>query len=320
MSHAGALPPAPLYIGPDQAPSGPAAFWLRTGDGLRLRAVLMARGARGTVILLPGRGEFIEKYAHVASKLADNGYGVLALDWRGQGLSQRLASDPRLGHVEDFAAYQLDLAALRVAADTLELAQPHLLLAHSMGGCIGLRALCSGAWPEVTAAAFSAPMWGLPLNGLTGLGARALGRVAHLAGGADRAVPGDPDAYDLRTIPFETNEFTTDRAMFDRMQALARAHPELCIAAPSLGWLAAALREMRALARLPSPEIPALVALGSREAIVDPEAIAARVSIWPGARLLRIEGGAHELMMESPARREEFLAAVCALFDRGIRR
>ena len=39
------------------------------------------------------------------------------------------------------------------------LPEPYYLMAHSMGGCIGLRALMRGA--PVKAAAFSAPMWGI---------------------------------------------------------------------------------------------------------------------------------------------------------------
>ena len=45
---------------------------------------------RGTVVLLTGRGEFIEKYAtEVVGELLERGFAVVALDWRGQGLSDR---------------------------------------------------------------------------------------------------------------------------------------------------------------------------------------------------------------------------------------
>lgn len=308
------LPPAPLHLTRSAGDRGAAAFWLTTTDGLRLRAAKLAQGSRGTVMLLNGRAEFIEKYAHVAAHMAAQDYSVLTLDWRGQGLSQRLAPDPRLGHVADFAEYQLDLSALRAAAVTLGLARPHLVLAHSMGGCIALRALCT-SWPEAAAVAFSAPMWELPLGRMTGLTARTLGRAAQLAGRATQPVPGRSDAYDPSTTPFDLNELTTDRGMFEHMQATLRAYPKLCVAAPTLGWLAAALRETRALSRLPAPALPAIAAVGTRETIVAPEAITARIAHWPGARLLRIDGAAHELMMESPALRDQFLNAACSLFD-----
>src|SRR5882672_10721772 len=52
------------------------AFWNPTGP------------PRGTVVLMPGRGEFLEKYATEAvGDLLHRGYAVTSMDWRGQGLS-----------------------------------------------------------------------------------------------------------------------------------------------------------------------------------------------------------------------------------------
>ena len=43
----------------------------------------------GTVILLTGRREFMEKYADIIAELNQRGFDVYSLDWRGQGLSGR---------------------------------------------------------------------------------------------------------------------------------------------------------------------------------------------------------------------------------------
>ncbi|MGY6411455.1 MAG: alpha/beta fold hydrolase [Alkalilacustris sp.] len=306
-------------------PEGGRAFWLRTADGVRLRAGLWAEGRRGTVLLFPGRTEVVEKYGTVAADLAAAGWGVLTLDWRGQGLSDRLGPDPALGHVRRFAEYQADTAALVAAAGSLGLARPWMALAHSMGGCIALRALVGQgrtgqgrrvqASLPVSAVAFSAPMWGLPL----GRGVRLVLRASRLAlqlGRRDgRAVPGERDDFALATASFDDNFLTTDRAEFDRMQAQVRRHPELALGAPTLGWLAAALDEMAALARLPSPSLPAFAGVGGREKIVAPDAIATRMAGWQGGRHEVFPGAEHELMMEAPTRRRHFLQVACALFD-----
>ena len=75
-------------------------------DGVRLRYGLFAAVARplkGTVILLAGRNECIEKYFETARKLSERGFATAILDWRGQGGSGRLLRDPQRGHVNSFA-------------------------------------------------------------------------------------------------------------------------------------------------------------------------------------------------------------------------
>ena len=309
---------APLFAEGAGGPEGGRAFWLRTADGVRLRAGLWAEGQRGTVLLFPGRTEVVEKYGLVAADLAAAGWGVLTLDWRGQGLSDRLGPDPALGHVWRFAEYQADVAALLAAAEELGLARPWMMLAHSMGGCIGLRALTGRAPLPVAAVAFSAPMWGLPLGRGLGLALRASGFALRLGRRDGVAVPGDRDDLALATASFDDNFLTTDRAQFDRMQAQVHRHPELALGAPTLGWLVAALDEMAALAGLPAPAVPAYAGVGGREKIVAPDAIARRMAAWSGGRHEVYPGAEHELMMEAPARRRRFLHAACALFDAAV--
>lgn len=137
------FPAAPLHRLPDEPDSRGQAFWVTTSDGLRLRLGLWqpAGTARGTVLLFQGRTEYLEKYSPIAAWLAAQGLAVIAPDWRGQGLSDRLLADPRPGHIGDFADYRADVAAVVSAAESLALPRPWQLLAHSMGGCIGLAAL-----------------------------------------------------------------------------------------------------------------------------------------------------------------------------------
>ena len=288
------------------------AVWLVASDGVRLRAGHWPGSGRGTVLLLPGRTEVLEKYAEVAATLGGEGWAVLSLDWRGQGLSTRTCRDPGLGHVAQFDDYQRDIAALLSAAAGMQAARPWVMLAHSMGGCIGLRTLIHGA--PVAAAAFCAPMWGLPLGRAVRLVLQGVALAGGWRGQAERAVPGERSDFALATARFDDNFLTTDRAQFDRMQAQVRAHPELALGAPTLGWLAAAVAETARLAQGPAPTIPALAAVGSLEKIVDTAAVAARMQDWPGGRFLSVPGGEHELMMEAPARRRCFLDAALALF------
>lgn len=307
---------APFHAALAKGPEDGFAEWLTAADGRRIRAgVWGAAQARagavaGTVFLFPGRTEYVEKYGLTAAGLLARGYATLTVDWRGQGLASRVLADPVPGHVGDFAEFQQDVQALIRFAEAKDLPRPWYLLAHSMGGCIGLRTLM-GSHP-FRAAAFSAPMWGIALPGPNRLVAEASSWLAtRLGAGARYAPMTGPKAY-VTSAPFEGNTLTTDRAMWDYMGDHLRAEPALHLGGPTLAWLRAALDEGRALARLPSPDLAVHVGLGSNERIVDPAAIHDRMARWPGGQLQLYPGAEHELLMERG--REAYLDAVTALF------
>ena len=305
---------APFHAEVADAPGEARSSWVAAPDGVRLRVTLLARGASGTVLLFPGRTEYAEKYGPVARHLGAAGLSVLTIDWRGQGLSARLLANAEIGHVVAFADYQRDVAALVGAADALGLPGPRHLLAHSMGGAIGLRALMDGL--PAASAAFSAPMWGLVMGAGLRPVARALGWASRPFGLSSRYAPGTGPASYADAAPFEGNLLTTDREAYAFMRAQVAAHPALALGGPSLQWLHEALLEEVALARRPSPAVACLCGLGSEEGIVSASVIRERMGRWPGGRLALHEGARHELMMERPAIREAFLGAVVDLFAR----
>jgi lysophospholipase len=305
---------APYLAAPPDAPEDGRALWLRAADGVRIRAVLWPQGGRGTVLILPGRTEHAEKHTRTAAGLAARGFAAAALDWRGQGLADRALADPRRGHVGSFAEYGRDLAALRGAVEAAGLPRPLYLLAHSMGGAIGLRALIEGL--AVRAAVFSAPMWGIRVpGGLAGLWA-GVARAAVAAGLGGRYAPHPatgPVCY-AASAAFADNVLTSDPEAFAWMQAQLRDTPALQLGGPTFGWLAAALGECRTLSRLASPPVPCLAALGTHERVIDAAAVRARMARWPGGRLLSFAGAEHELCLEIPPVRAAFLDAAAAHF------
>ena len=98
---------APLYDEIADGPAGGVAAWVGTADGLTIRVAHWGAGApNGTVLLFPGRTEYVEKYGIIAHELGARGYAMATVDWRGQGLSGRLHPKPELGHVGAFRDYQ----------------------------------------------------------------------------------------------------------------------------------------------------------------------------------------------------------------------
>lgn len=287
---------------------GPEAqtHWIKAKDGVRLRVgtwIADVQPPKGSLLLFPGRTEYIEKYAPVAGDMSAHGISTIAIDWRGQGLSDRLLSDPLPGHVGRFSDYHLDVTAMLDHARALDLPQPWYMLGHSMGGCIALRAVMEDA--PVKAVVFSGPMWGISTNPFLRPVMWGLSWISRYLGFSQRYPPTTtgPVPYPLAE-PFATNSLTRDAAMYQLMRDQFTARPELKVGAPTLNWLYESISECLRLSRRPSPALPCLTIMGSNEAIVEQSRIRSRMANWPGGTLHVEPSGRHELMMEDMATRK----------------
>jgi lysophospholipase len=303
---------APLHADLAEGPTGGEAFWLTTADGVRIRAGVWPSGARGTVLLYPGRTEYVEKYGRTAADLGRRGYACVVIDWRGQGLADRLLADRMMGHVGAFRDYQHDVQAVLTLARGLGLPEPYYVLAHSMGGAIALRSLIDGL--PVKAAAFSAPMWGISMAAWLRPFAQPMATLASLLGQAHRFAPSTSAKSYVAEAGFGGNVLTTDPEMWHYMKRQVTQRPELALAGPSLAWLQTALAECHTLSLAPAPACPALTAIGTAEKVVDVAPIHLQMARWRGGQLVMFPGAEHEIPMETPAHRTRFFDLVADLY------
>lgn len=236
-------------IAENPAPPGWTLHEVTAGDGVKLRAAVWPAttpAPRGTILVCTGRTEFIEKYFEFVGEILARGYAAICFDWRGQGLSQRIAADRTAGHVGRFSDYDLDLDAV-VAQLLPALPKPWVLFGHSMGGHIALRHLA--AHPETFARAFlSAPMLKAWMPALLRLVSVPLAGAMRRLGRGEGFTPGGKGNDGLAT-PFEQNRVTTDRRRYERNNAILRADPDLAICGPTWGWASEAFAAMRAMRR-----------------------------------------------------------------------
>jgi lysophospholipase len=294
----------------NRAPAGAVCSAIITDDGVQLRTVTVPlENARGTVLILGGRAEYVERYFETMRDLQARGFAVVAFDWRGQGGSQRLRPDRNRGYVRHFRDYTRDLESVLKQCVLGKLPAPLHALAHSTGGLILLNRLQTPS-PFVKAVVTAALVdvnyksWPKPV-------ARIITKLMHYSGLGWAYLPG------LRRLPFKRNEFegnplTSDHGRWNRDLSILEQHPELAIGGPTFSWFKGALDYIDDLndwsAKLPTT-CPVLLICADEERVVHPRAARAFADKVPGVSYIEIEDAKHEILMERSAIRKQFWSA-----------
>lgn len=267
---------------------------------------------RGTVLILPGRVEFIEKYAtEVVGELLSRGFAVVALDWRGQGLSDRPLPDREKGHIDRFETYLTDLHLFLDTVVRPRLSRPILALCHSMGGHIFLRSLSVNGGAPFAAAILTAPMMGLKHQKLL----RNVLRITPPFRTLDRRYLYGTGHFDPTKYPFEGNVLTHDERRFGFTERWFTADPRLALGGPTIGWCRQALRSI-AVAQAPGVleriDLRILLVSAAQDELVDPASHGPVAARLPKGELVTVAGARHEVMME----RDDIRVQFWATFDR----
>lgn len=286
-----------------------------TPDAVALRhAHWKARRApyKGTVILLQGRAEYIEKQYETATDLTGLGFDVVAFDFRGQGGSGRMLHDGKRGYVDSFDQYVIDLDTIMKEVALPDCRPPYFILAHSTGSLVALVAspvlgnriqrmvLCS---PLIRFG--SVPIGQSVTKYLSGF--------LSVFGFGEVYMTGGPDTSGNRS--FVDNRLTSDMKRFERNRDFALQHPELAIGGPTAAWVFAACQAMD---RVSDPDfisdlhIPTMLVTAGQDRVVSNEAAEMFGRAMRSGRAIAIDGARHELLQERDIYRQQLLAAFCA--------
>jgi lysophospholipase len=217
-------------------------------DGWPLRSIIWCPAdAREMIVLLNGRGDFIEKYAEFITTFVHKGYGVAAMDWRGQGLSGEVTVPPRRTHIEDFGLWLDDAQQWINKILTVHYAMPLKLVAHSMGSHLALRLMHDrpGLFER---AVLMAPMLALQTHPFSNKFSRRVANLAVEMGQGERFCFGQLPYSALFSGSLRMGRLTSDKARFDQEGAAIAANPALAIGGASFGWLKAAFQSCAILA------------------------------------------------------------------------
>lgn len=303
----------PLKNMPDYpAPDGAIAGKAKTSDGHELRHARWKASVYpglGTVLLLQGRGEYIEKQYETITDLRERGFDVLCFDWRGQGGSTRLLENERAGYVDDFDQYVLDFDTILNDVALPDCKAPFYILAHSTGALVALLAAPDFA-NRIRRMVLTSPLLGFGKIPVSQAVTKYIAGALCTFGMGEVYLPGGVTYPENR--PFTGNRLTSDIERFSRNAKFMEAFQELTIGGPTAAWVYAACRAME---RVHDPDfysritIPALLIAAGNDQVVSNQAIEDLGRRLRSGSTLTIQGAKHEILQERDIFREQLLAA-----------
>lgn len=303
-----------LHNTPDNpAPENAITGFFDTHDKKKLRYAIFRADvtrAKGTVILLQGRNETIEKYYETIRDLTATGLWVATFDWRGQGGSERLQRNPLPGYVRRFSDYERDLEQFLEEIVLPDARLPFFIVAHSTGGLIALSAAPRMA-NRIERMALTSPFIGLKDDRFDQAGLGMIARVACLMGLGGVA----PSGSRRSNQDFSNNALTSDAERFRRNRAIYDVCPEFTLGGPSFRWISESLKTIASVHRsshLASIKIPTLLLGAGNDSIVPHHMLEDLASRFRASELVTINYAKHELFQEADIYREQTMAAIKA--------
>ncbi len=306
---------APIFTtDANPAPAGEVGY-IKAADGLRLRAGFFpAKKPKAVMLLLTGYNEFLEKYFEVIDNFTARNYHIGIIEWRGQGLSDKLSRELKRANIIRFDDFLLDMDAAYQQLIKPHDRLPHVVLAHSMGGLITTR-YQSHYNRGFTGIAQSAPFYGLgiKLPPPAKLFLFAYYQILQAtADKGDRWNIFDPPSADLTSI----NRITLDETRWQRLQNLVALNDHFHFHRPSLRWLVQILKTLahtqkQSLAHIKTPYF---IGTASDDLLVSNQATENIIQKLPHTQHKRYTPAYHELLMETDPIRNQFMDDVDDFF------
>jgi lysophospholipase len=305
--------PTLAVVPSNPVPEGVHVGMFETSDKIKLRYATFPKGAgaaRGTICLVQGRTEFIEKYFETIANFQSRGFAVGTFDWRGQGGSQRLIRNPRYGFVDHFDDYWTDLKSFHGSILLPDCPPPYYLVGHSMGGLVCLYAGMRDRM-MFERIFLSSPMIALDRQPLSMSGMAAVCDALSFAG-LGRMPVGRRADKPPSEANFAGNPVTSDLTRYMRMVDVLNARRDLEITTPTVRWSAAAFHAMARAGRDDFPgaiKIPVMMLAAARDEVVSRSSIEALGLRMRTGRHAVIAAARHELFMENDMIRGQVFAA-----------
>lgn len=263
------------------------------------------------ILISSGRTEAAIKYKELIFDLYNNGYSVYINDHRGQGLSGRMTADPDMGFIDSFQFYIDDMKIFYDNFISIGNHNKKFLLAHSMGGAIGMTYL--EQYPnDFNAAAFSSPMLGL---------------ISPTCEATELLVTEKPEyalgqsKYHDDKLEFENNILTGSEIRYDRMNIAFANESNARLGGATYQWVHKSCLQFNYInENITHIKTPFILFSAENERIVD---VAAHQTFIEEANKLNkaceaylVTNAKHELLIESDEQRIETINKIFEYYNK----
>ncbi|WP_297002545.1 MULTISPECIES: alpha/beta fold hydrolase [unclassified Thalassospira] len=295
---------------------------LETPDGIKLRfGVQTPENAGQHILILQGRGEYIERYQETADELAARGFGCVTFDFRGHGGSSRETDDPVMGYIRDVAHYIADTDHVIEHVKQAHGIECPCVLTHSTGGLVAMTMMLDqpGLWEN---AVMVAPFFGLGGHDWLSLAAQFVADSMCRYGFDKQYLPGQAKLSPLAEFEPD-NILTSDATRYARNVAILKEHPNLVVGGVSAGWLDACFKAQASVSdrieQMKSGQWllpPITMVLAGNDQVVSNQITEDLFGGVPSVTITEIPEARHEILQERDLYRDKFWQA----FDAHIAR
>ncbi len=289
-----------------KAPIGINSNYIKMKDGKRIRLISWKlfndNEGSGTILIQQGHNEFIEKYYETIQEFIDRKYNVVAFDWRGQGMSERMIDDNRKQYIEDFNIHIDDLEFILDNVIFKNLNKPLIGIGHSMGGCIILSALKFHA-DKFDKIILSAPMLGFRSEKLLMI----LIDIFYLFLPKSFFLPGSKPNMGKET-PFNENDLTTDEKRYKRTQKLVRLKKDIRLWGITVAWAKAVKNQFKIIRNeewLKNIKSEILILNSISDRVVSSKHIIETAKKLRNKKIINFKNCEHEIFMERDIHRKK---------------
>ena len=261
------------------------------------------------ILISAGRTEAALKYKEVIFDLFNNGYSVYIHDHRGQGLSGRMTKDPDMGYIDNFQNYIDDMKHFYDQFIDTKDHKKIFLLAHSMGGAIGMTYL--EQFPkDFKAAAFSSPMLGLSSFQCAFVGIFA-GKKPKYA----------PTQGKYKKVAFKKNQITGSQIRYNRIQEAFTEEPQARLGGATYQWVNSSCKQFKYMnSRIANIETPFILFSADHEQIVNTGAhqkfVEKAKAMGKSCSAFLVENAQHELLVEKDPQRIGTMNQILKYFEK----
>jgi lysophospholipase len=263
------------------------------------------------ILISAGRTEAAIKYKELIYDLYQIGYSIYIHDHRGQGQSGRMTDDHDMGYIDTFQFYIDDMRYFYEQELMRNSHSKKYLLAHSMGGAIGMTYL--EQYPnDFDAAAFSSPMLGLRPGTCSATKLLVNETPKYAAGQSE---------YQDDKLNFKHNKLTGSEIRYKRMNEAFAAVPQAKLGGASYQWIDRSCDQFEYLfENISEIQTPFILFSAKDEKIVYPKAhqhfIEKAQELNKTCEAFTIKNAKHELLVEKDEQRIEIMNHILEFYGR----